>query len=235
MISSSDRDTPYIAAWDDNGQTFVVKDTKAFASEIMPNYMQTKQFDSFIRNLNFYDFHKIHALPIPKSARDPSAAKHVKYRHPNFQRDKMDLVREIKRSTRKVRNAAAQQEKEVEQLKQKVRKLEDTVVSMGEKIAKFESFMAQFTKSVHASENMISQENTKDSMVVNENWSKRMYMQNNLNIKTQPSEPNKNQIEKAPDNSIMPRTVSLNSNSSSSSAKSYASDSCECVSPNDPI
>jgi len=210
-----------------------VKDTKAFASEIMPNYMQTKQFDSFIRNLNFYDFHKIHALPIPKSARDPGAAKHVKYRHPNFQRDKLDLVREIKRSTRKVRNAAAQQEKEVEQLKQKVRKLENTVASMGGKIAKFEIFMAQFTNTVNSTENVTSQKSTEEEpMIINDAWSKDAHKEKNLHIDIHSGEVNKNKVLKAPDNTTMPRTVSLDSNSSSSSAKSAASDSCESVSPN---
>lgn len=120
----------------------------------MPNYMQTKQFDSFIRNLNFYDFHKIHALPIPKSDRDPGAAKHVKYRHPNFQRNKMDLVREIKRSTRKVRNAAAQQEKEVEQIKNHVKELQETIQDMARK---FQVEMNMMKEKVNRLENMVQQ------------------------------------------------------------------------------
>jgi len=152
MIDSCDRDAPSIASWDDSGQTFIVKDTKAFATNIMPNYMQTKQFDSFIRNLNFYDFHKIHALPIPKSDRDPGAAKHVKYRHPNFQRNKMDLVKEIKRSTRKVRNAAAQQEKDVEQIKHKVKKLENTIDIM---VSTFQMEMSRMKKEITRLESIV--------------------------------------------------------------------------------
>lgn len=136
MISTCDKDHPEIAIWDDDGQTFVVKDTKAFASVIMPNYLQTKQFDSFIRNLNFYDFHKIHALPIPKNDQDPGTKKHVKYRHINFQRDQMDLVREIKRSTRKVKNATVQQEKEIDSLHKKCAALEASVKFMMEHVQK---------------------------------------------------------------------------------------------------
>lgn len=133
----------------------MVKDTKAFASVIMPNYMQTKQFDSFIRNLNFYDFHKIHALPIPKSDQDPGAKKHVKYRHPNFQRDKMDLVREIKRSTRKVRNAAAQQEKEMDSLNKKCERLEARTHYLEGHVQSYDRIVAEMERKIATLESAV--------------------------------------------------------------------------------
>lgn len=227
MINSCDRDTPRIASWDDNGHTFVVKDTKAFASEIMPNYMQTKQFDSFIRNLNFYDFHKIQPPPIPKSDRDPGAAKHVKYRHPNFQRGKMDLVREIKRSTRKVRNAAAQQEKEVEQLKSQVKKLEGTIEEMldsffrmEEKVARLESLVQpQLLHPSNQKDSITQPSNTNSTIRTNqfssfpENTSTTASKEINLISSLSKS----NGTLKQSNTFTMPRTVSVDSNSTSTS------------------
>ena len=124
--------------------------------------MQTRQFESFIRNLNFYDFHKIHSLPISNSRRDPKSINYVKYRHPCFQRYKLDLVREIRRSTRKMKHGGSSyQEKDVEAIRNQVKKIENAVGEMAEK---FETEINKMTRAVQSLENIMKAQGSRSSL-----------------------------------------------------------------------
>lgn len=48
-----------IIIWGELGNNFYVKNIKEFEEKILPIYFRHKNFASFVRQLNMYDFHKI--------------------------------------------------------------------------------------------------------------------------------------------------------------------------------
>ena len=71
--------------WNDENKSFVITDKAKFA-EILPKYFKTKNFTSFIRQLNMYNFLRV------KNSR-----KHFEFRNPHFQRDAYEELWKIKR------------------------------------------------------------------------------------------------------------------------------------------
>mmetsp|Transcript_8701 Transcript_8701/g.13885 ORF Transcript_8701/g.13885 Transcript_8701/m.13885 type:complete len:465 (-) Transcript_8701:361-1755(-) len=124
---------PDIASWTPDGDMFVVKDPDRFAAEIIPQYFDHNKFSSFARQLNFYGFRKMQSKPIRNSDFDANTAKHVTFFNENFKRGRCDLLKKIQRSTRGGGNSTGQdQQKELQDLKDKVANLEQTVQDMHE-------------------------------------------------------------------------------------------------------
>ena len=48
----------HIVCWSKNGESFKVKNKNAFKEEILSKHFRHRNLDSFIRQLNMYDFHK---------------------------------------------------------------------------------------------------------------------------------------------------------------------------------
>jgi HSF-type DNA-binding len=127
MITLSD---PAIACWSESGDNFVIKNVDKFAAVsvsnlhgqrpipsrsarftksfvvflnlqlILPRYFKHSNFSSFARQLNFYGFRKMRSDPILTSDVDPNTAGHVRFFHEKFQRDKPELLQQIKRATK---------------------------------------------------------------------------------------------------------------------------------------
>lgn len=79
-----------IVSWSSSGTSFLVHDVKRFSEEVLQQYLRTTNFASFIRQLNYYGFHKV----------THPAQNHVplyEFRHEKFQRDNMDGVTDIRR------------------------------------------------------------------------------------------------------------------------------------------
>ena len=79
-----------IIHWGDDGKYFVVKNLHDFTENILPKYYKHNNYSSFIRQLNMYDFHK----------RKSSLNEHI-FEHKNFIKDKKELLKLIKRKTKK--------------------------------------------------------------------------------------------------------------------------------------
>jgi len=47
--------------WNANGDSFIIENNESFV-KILPKYFKTKNYSSFVRQLNMYDFHKIKNL-----------------------------------------------------------------------------------------------------------------------------------------------------------------------------
>jgi len=125
MIESS---SPEVASWTPDGEMFAVKDPDVFAAEVIPQYFDHNKFSSFARQLNFYGFRKMQSKPIRNSDFDANTAKHVTFYNENFKRGRCDLLRHIQRSTRGGgSNSGQNQEREINQLKDKVTNLEKTI------------------------------------------------------------------------------------------------------------
>lgn len=48
-----------IASWNEDGTYFTILDVERFEQDILPIYFRHRNFSSFVRQLNMYDFHKI--------------------------------------------------------------------------------------------------------------------------------------------------------------------------------
>ena len=79
-----------IIQWSEDGKYFIVKNLHDFTENILPKYYKHNNYSSFIRQLNMYDFHK----------RKSSPNEHI-FEHKNFIKDKKELLKLIKRKTKK--------------------------------------------------------------------------------------------------------------------------------------
>lgn len=49
---------PMIASWFDEGNKIVIYDSERLASQVIPSFFSHSNYDSFVRQLNFYGFKK---------------------------------------------------------------------------------------------------------------------------------------------------------------------------------
>ena len=82
-------DLKQIIEWSDNGRAFMIKDSDAFCTKILPQYFKHTNYASFIRQLNMYDFHKIRMKGTPFQI----------YQHPFFIKDKKSNLHYIQRKS----------------------------------------------------------------------------------------------------------------------------------------
>mmetsp|Transcript_16915 Transcript_16915/g.41202 ORF Transcript_16915/g.41202 Transcript_16915/m.41202 type:complete len:322 (+) Transcript_16915:78-1043(+) len=125
-----DRCDPEIATWSASGDNFVVKNVEKFASSVLPLYFKHSNFSSFARQLNFYGFRKLRTDPILTSDVDPRTACYVRFYHDKFQKDRPELLHQIKRATK----SDQQNKDEVESLKGEVCKLKECMGQMNHRI-----------------------------------------------------------------------------------------------------
>jgi len=72
--------------WNNDGTSIIVKDQSHFTKSVLPRYFKHSNFQSFVRQLNMYDFHKV--------MQDPSNGE---FKHQFFKRGRDDLLINIKR------------------------------------------------------------------------------------------------------------------------------------------
>lgn len=82
--------------WNQDGKSFVIDSPDNFAKNVLGRYLKTGNFQSFIRQLNMYDFHKTNkALRAQRGVKGQT--QQFVFSHPKFQKDKPELLSEIKR------------------------------------------------------------------------------------------------------------------------------------------
>mmetsp|Transcript_73701 Transcript_73701/g.206925 ORF Transcript_73701/g.206925 Transcript_73701/m.206925 type:complete len:364 (+) Transcript_73701:157-1248(+) len=121
-----DRCDSTIATWSAAGDNFVVKNVEKFASDVLPLYFKHSNFSSFARQLNFYGFRKLRTDPILTSDVDPDTACYVRFYHEKFQKDRPELLHQIKRATK----SDLQSKDDVDSLKHEVCRLKDCIGRM---------------------------------------------------------------------------------------------------------
>lgn len=85
-ISLNEPDFNEIVSWQPHGRCFLVKDVKAFSSQVLPRFFQQRKYASFQRQLNLYGFNRL-----------TKGADRGSYYHELFLRSKQILCRGIQR------------------------------------------------------------------------------------------------------------------------------------------
>lgn len=75
-------------SWDDAGERIIIKKVGEFSAIVLPRYFKHNNFQSFVRQLNMYNFHKV---------RHKSDWR--EFQHPMFRRGQRHLLHTIKRKT----------------------------------------------------------------------------------------------------------------------------------------
>lgn len=139
MLGRCDSD---IAAWSEDGNSFMIKNVEKFASTLLPQYFKHSNFSSFARQLNFYGFRKLKAEPTLSADYDSRTANNMRFFHEQFQKDKPELLQNIKRATKTDIQSRDQSRDEVYNLRVEVQNLNDTIVNMN---AEFDMKLSQVT------------------------------------------------------------------------------------------
>lgn len=79
----------HIVSWMPGGKMFKVHKHKEFANSVMPLYCRHSRYKSFLRQLSMYKFQRVNEGPLRGC-----------YHHPNFVRDRFDLIDKINRKDR---------------------------------------------------------------------------------------------------------------------------------------
>eukprot|EP00934_Nitzschia_sp_Nitz4_P005450 Nitzschia sp. Nitz4//scaffold111_size72815//2582//3578//NITZ4_005774-RA/size72815-snap-gene-0.95-mRNA-1//1//CDS//3329533132//5440//frame0 len=79
----------HIISWLPCGKMFKVHNHKEFANKIMPRYCRHNRYKSFLRQLSMYKFLRVNEGSLRGA-----------YHHPNFQRNRLDLIELINRKER---------------------------------------------------------------------------------------------------------------------------------------
>jgi hypothetical protein len=124
LISTCD---PAVASWSNDGLTFDVKEPKKFQDDFIPKYFKHNNFSSFVRQLNFYGFHKVKSDPLLiEKAETSEESKYWKFHHEKFQQGRPDLLNEIRKSNR----TEVAEKHEVDALKEEIADLKEYMAGM---------------------------------------------------------------------------------------------------------
>ncbi|KAJ2866788.1 Flocculation suppression protein [Coemansia erecta] len=90
----SDQSTDALIAWSGEGDSFKVTDPVTFARKVLPVYFKHGNWQSFVRQLNMYGFHKISDLAYGGIFGD---AQLWMFKHHHFRRGELKLLQNIRR------------------------------------------------------------------------------------------------------------------------------------------
>ncbi|KAJ3028646.1 UNVERIFIED_CONTAM: kinase-regulated stress-responsive transcription factor skn7 [Siphonaria sp. JEL0065] len=83
---------PEHVRWSDAGDSFIVYDSNEFAKCVLPILFKHKNFQSFVRQLNKYDFHKVKVTDLSSQLYGETSSE---FKHPSFLRGQPDLLKDI--------------------------------------------------------------------------------------------------------------------------------------------
>jgi hypothetical protein len=89
-----------IISWNEEGNAIIIKNPTEFAQSVLPTYFKHNNLNSFIRQLNMYDFHK----------KKTPEGEHVYY-HDLFERGKKHLLKNIRRKNAESSTVASEKSK----------------------------------------------------------------------------------------------------------------------------
>ncbi|OAD02374.1 heat shock factor-type transcription factor, partial [Mucor lusitanicus CBS 277.49] len=93
-----DPDTSDLIAWSSHGDLFSVSNPTAFSKSVLPQYFKHNNWQSFVRQLNMYGFHKVNDLIHSNLTNENQT---WEFKHPNFRRGAVGDLQHIKRKSAK--------------------------------------------------------------------------------------------------------------------------------------
>merc|ERR1711959_792571 len=81
-----------VCSWNASGDSILIKQIPAFISEVLPQFFNHGNLQSFVRQLNMYDFHKL-------SMKTSNRQSWQCFQHENFRQGRPDLLCHIKRKS----------------------------------------------------------------------------------------------------------------------------------------
>ncbi|CAG8490322.1 6786_t:CDS:2 [Ambispora leptoticha] len=97
QLLDSDEYKEYLT-WNDTGDVFVICNMDEFAANVLPKFFKHCKFTSFVRQLNIYGFYRVSDARKSKHVRSKHACV---FSHPQFRRNRQDLLTNIKRKVSK--------------------------------------------------------------------------------------------------------------------------------------
>ncbi|KDN41416.1 winged helix DNA-binding domain-containing protein, partial [Tilletiaria anomala UBC 951] len=90
-----DEQIQHMIQWVASGTAFRVSSPTEFSRIVLPTYFKHANWQSFVRQLNIYGFHKV--TPAASISPEESAGQVWEFRHPSFRRGEVQLLSRIKR------------------------------------------------------------------------------------------------------------------------------------------
>ncbi|ORZ25434.1 HSF-type DNA-binding-domain-containing protein [Absidia repens] len=93
-----DQSIQQLISWSENGDLFSVANPTAFSKLVLPQYFKHNNWQSFVRQLNMYGFHKVNDMIHSNLT---SECQKWEFRHQNFRRGAVEELQNIKRKSAK--------------------------------------------------------------------------------------------------------------------------------------
>ncbi|KAG8915548.1 hypothetical protein FRC01_003622 [Tulasnella sp. 417] len=93
--------------WNQDGKSFFVENPEPFAKKVLKRHLKTENFQSFIRQLNMYDFRKINRAQRAQRGVQFQTTQY-EFSHAKFRRDEPELLSEIRRKGAEQQDAPPQ-------------------------------------------------------------------------------------------------------------------------------
>ncbi|KXN73373.1 winged helix DNA-binding domain-containing protein [Conidiobolus coronatus NRRL 28638] len=136
-----------LISWSKKGDYFRVHNPNDFAKTVLPKHYKHNNWQSFVRQLNMYGFHKVNDVFYSPT----NAVHHWDFKHPSFQRDHPELLVNIKRRPAKANDTGSKRSPAPSspQAEDKQQVLETENTSLQSKVQNLETELSEM-KSMYA-------------------------------------------------------------------------------------
>ncbi|KAI7908087.1 HSF-type DNA-binding-domain-containing protein [Cokeromyces recurvatus] len=100
-----DKSIQHLITWSDKGDLFSVSNPTVFSKVVLPQYFKHNNWQSFVRQLNMYGFHKVNDMIHSNLTSDNQT---WEFKHPHFKKGNIEGLQNIKRKSAKTAFSNAQ-------------------------------------------------------------------------------------------------------------------------------